>query len=75
MRLCFNYFFLTHLSLRAKSNKTDAKEVSYKASNKASLTRKTRLKSRPSSFLSLYDCMTVSDGASLTKRRNDLSAA
>ena len=35
---------MTHLSLRAKSYKTDEKEVSYEASYEALLTRKTRLK-------------------------------
>ena len=34
---------MTHLSLGAKSYKTDAKEVSYEASYEAPLTRKTRL--------------------------------
>ena len=35
---------MTHLTLRVKSNKTDAKEVSYEASYMAPLTRKTRLR-------------------------------
>ena len=35
---------MTHLFLRAKSNKTDANEASYEASYEALLTRKTRLK-------------------------------
>ena len=35
---------MTHLSLRAKSNKTDGNEALYEASYEAPLTRKTRLK-------------------------------
>ena len=38
---------MTHLSLKAKSNKTDANEVSYEASYEAPLTTKTRLKPNP----------------------------
>ena len=39
----FALFCITHFSLRAKSNKTDGNEASYKASYEATLTRKTRL--------------------------------
>ena len=39
----FQLVCLTQLSLRAKSYKTDAKEVSYEASYVAPLNRKTRL--------------------------------
>ena len=35
---------MTHLTLRVKSNNTDAKEVSYEASYMAPLTRNTRLR-------------------------------
>ena len=41
--VCISFVWLTSLSLRAKSYKTDAKKVSYKASYEAPLTRKTRL--------------------------------
>ena len=44
MRLLLHQFCLTLLSELSESNKTNANEVSYKASYKALLTRKTRLK-------------------------------
>ena len=43
-RLCSRQFCLTHLSMRTKSYKTDAKQVLHEALYEAPLTRKTRLK-------------------------------
>ena len=46
---------MTHFTLRVKSYKTDAKEVSYESSYDASLTRKTRLQELPNMLLLFFD--------------------
>ena len=56
-RLCLHQFSLTHLSLRAKSYKTDTKEVSNEASYKAPLTRKTKLRLVPMYYISSDTCI------------------
>ena len=56
-RLSLHWFCFTHLSLRAKSYKTDAKEVSYEALYEAPLTRKTRLEQKTDYVLVVQEAL------------------